>query len=63
MGDFLILLALLAIAICVGIGWEKYSCNSRGQQMGFEASWRMSTGCMIKVRGAWVDVEHYRVLQ
>lgn len=63
MNDYFLLLLVLALVLFAGMGWESYSCDSRGSQMGLETSWYPSTGCLIKVKGSWIDIDHYRVMQ
>jgi hypothetical protein len=42
---------------------DKTSCASRAQSMGFPYSWGMLQQCMIHVRGQWIPIESYKVLQ
>lgn len=56
----IVVLTFLVVVVVWPINW--YSCHSRAEKMGFQAEWGPVTGCMIQVRGEWVPLEKYRVI-
>lgn len=57
--------ALLAFGFIYGLSWagSGIPCGTIAKRMGFEHSWEFTTGCMINVRGQWVPLENYKVLE
>lgn len=54
---------LLAVLFCLVMWGNSASCASIGTKMGVQYRWAIMTNCMVRVRGQWVPLDSYRVLQ
>lgn len=61
-----VILVLVAIFIAVIVGTNKInqiSCEARGSVMGLESQYGWRTGCMVRVRGQWIPLSNFRVVE
>lgn len=40
---------------------DYFQCKAKAKKMGFESDWGPVQGCMIKVKGQWIDINKYRI--
>jgi hypothetical protein len=59
-GSVAVLVALLVWGMA---NVDRAACKSQAAQMGFQQSWGMLQGCMIQVRGQWLPIGNYKIIQ
>lgn len=51
---------LMMASVAVGIWLDSASCHSKWAKAGYEVSYGLLQGCMVRVGGKWIPVETIR---
>lgn len=61
--DFIVGATITAILVVSIWAWPKYQCSVKAEKQGFEYSWGLVEGCMIKVDDNWIDYDKWRIME
>ena len=60
----IIISAAIIIFILIGtVMFKSYECHTKAEMQGYECSWGIVQGCMVKVDGKWVDYDKWRIME
>lgn len=40
-----------------------YECGAKAEKQGYEHSWGIVEGCMMKIDGKWIDYDKWRAME
>lgn len=60
----IIISAAFIIFILIGaVSFNSYECHTKAKMQGYECSWGIVQGCMVKVDEKWVDYDKWRIFE
>lgn len=58
-----IVIAFIILLTAPVVYFEKTKCKVKAEKMGFECDWGFVQDCMIKVKGNWIPMKSYKVIE
>ena len=62
LGQLIGFMVIMAFVVLLTHGCGSIECETKADKMGLPHDYGMVQGCMVKVKGAWVPIESYRVI-